>query len=44
MTGMSEGDPAVGSNSMAALAWLRASSITFVAGTEISANRTVRLE
>ncbi len=44
MTGMSGGDPAVGSNSTAALAWLRASSIKSVAGTEISANRAARSE
>ena len=34
----------MGSNSMAALAWLRASSIKSVAGTEISADRAATSE
>ena len=44
MTGMSGGDPAVGSNSIAAFAWLSASSIKFVAGTGITASRAARSE
>ena len=44
MTGMSGGDPAVGSNSMVAFAWLRASSIKSVAGTEMSVSRAARSE
>jgi hypothetical protein len=44
MTGMSGGDAAVGSNSMVAFAWLRASSIKSVAGTEMSVSRAARSE
>ena len=43
MTGMSGGDPAVGSNSIVALAWLRASSTKSVAGTE-TVSRATRSE